>query len=151
MSEVEMVKMAVNQDVCIGAGQCEMLAEDTFLVDDASDATNWDFGLIPAGVFAVGDRVWWDENHNGIQDPVEPGIADVTVQLWRGSGQVFGETTTASSGAYRFGSVPEGLYFIRLILPFGLSLTAADQGDYDGLDSDANPATGTTPAFKNPT
>ncbi len=32
--EVELVKMVVNQDVCIGAGQCEMLEEETFLVDD---------------------------------------------------------------------------------------------------------------------
>lgn len=32
--EVELVKMAVNQDVCIGAGQCEMLEEATFFVDD---------------------------------------------------------------------------------------------------------------------
>ena len=33
-NESEMVMMAVNQDVCIGSGQCEMLEEETFLVDD---------------------------------------------------------------------------------------------------------------------
>lgn len=33
-SEVELVKMAVNQEVCIGAGQCEVLEEETFYIDD---------------------------------------------------------------------------------------------------------------------
>ncbi len=31
---VEMVGVAVNSDVCIGAGQCEMLEEQTFYVDE---------------------------------------------------------------------------------------------------------------------
>lgn len=30
----EMVRMQVNEETCIGAGQCEMLEEDTFYVDD---------------------------------------------------------------------------------------------------------------------
>lgn len=33
-SQPILVKMAVDEDKCIGSGQCEMLAEDTFLVDD---------------------------------------------------------------------------------------------------------------------
>lgn len=31
---VDMVGVAVNSEVCIGAGQCEMLEEDTFYVDE---------------------------------------------------------------------------------------------------------------------
>lgn len=34
MTDIEMVKVAVDQDVCIGAGQCEVLEEETFLIDD---------------------------------------------------------------------------------------------------------------------
>lgn len=33
-AKTELVTMTVNQDVCIGSGQCEMLEEETFLVDD---------------------------------------------------------------------------------------------------------------------
>lgn len=33
-SETNLVKMVVNQETCIGAGQCEMLEEETFLLDD---------------------------------------------------------------------------------------------------------------------
>ncbi|MGA9278254.1 ferredoxin [Ilumatobacter sp.] len=30
----DLVKMAVDSESCIGAGQCEMLAEDVFLISD---------------------------------------------------------------------------------------------------------------------
>ncbi len=29
-----LVRVAVDDDLCIGIGQCEMLEEDTFLIDD---------------------------------------------------------------------------------------------------------------------
>lgn len=31
---IELVGVQVNEDACIGAGQCEMLEEETFYVDD---------------------------------------------------------------------------------------------------------------------
>ena len=43
------LRMAVNQEVCIGSGQCEMLAEDTFYVDeDTVIAGVIGTGLLPA-------------------------------------------------------------------------------------------------------
>ena len=30
----QLVQLQVNEDTCIGSGQCEMLEEETFLVDD---------------------------------------------------------------------------------------------------------------------
>ncbi len=33
-AEDDLVRVAVDADVCIGAGQCEMLEEDTFVIDD---------------------------------------------------------------------------------------------------------------------
>ena len=30
----DLVRVAVDPDTCIGAGQCEMLEEDTFVIDD---------------------------------------------------------------------------------------------------------------------
>ena len=32
--EAELVRLQVNENTCIGSGQCEMLEEETFLVDD---------------------------------------------------------------------------------------------------------------------
>jgi uncharacterized repeat protein (TIGR01451 family) len=49
----------------------------------------------------IGDKVWRDTNGNGVQDPGEPGLAFVTLQLYRGSALV-GTTTTNGAGEYAF-------------------------------------------------
>lgn len=50
----------------------------------------------------LGNRVWTDTNSNGVQDPGENGIQNVTVDLYQGSTQV-GTATTDSNGNYYFG------------------------------------------------
>ena len=50
----------------------------------------------------IGNRVWNDTNANGVQDPGESGIANVSVELWTGSTHV-GTATTDSNGNYYFG------------------------------------------------
>lgn len=51
---------------------------------------------------SLGDRVWNDLNRNGIQDPGEPGIAGVTVNLLDSAGNTVGTTITDAEGHYRF-------------------------------------------------
>ncbi len=41
-----------------------------------------DFGYTRPG--AIGDFVWYDADADGIQDVGEPGIANVTLDLYRG-------------------------------------------------------------------
>lgn len=63
----------------------------------------------------IGNIVWWDENLNGRQDPSEPGISGVTIELWtdpngntQGNNVVDGDevkvasTTTDTYGRYIF-------------------------------------------------
>ncbi|MCW1967785.1 MAG: hypothetical protein KIH69_006660, partial [Anaerolineae bacterium] len=64
----------------------------------------------------IGNRVWWDSNRNGVQDPGENGIDGVTLELWLiedgttfADGQALpsgavkvAETTTANGGQYFF-------------------------------------------------
>ncbi len=68
------------------------------------------FGYIPdaptEGV--IGDRVWADANGNGIQDPGEAGISDVTLSLRDASGVVIDTTTTNENGDYLFTNVTFG-------------------------------------------
>jgi len=47
----------------------------------------------------IGDKVWRDLNGNGAQDPGEPGLAFVTLQLYKGTALV-GTTTTNGAGEY---------------------------------------------------
>ena len=95
----------------------------------------------------IGNRVFRDNDGDGIQDANEPGIADVTVQLFRGGVQV-GTTTTAADGTYLFnaanvtgGVLPNTAYEVRIATGqaalAGLALALADRGGNDAIDSDA--------------
>jgi uncharacterized repeat protein (TIGR01451 family) len=102
----------------------------------------------------IGNRVWYDVNQNGIQDPdlaAEAPVGGVTVRLYDDAGNFIAQTTTAADGSYYFNetNVPGGLqpgafYNIRLDNPTnytgtgplsGWTLTANDLGT-DVNDSD---------------
>ncbi|MCA9140337.1 MAG: hypothetical protein KDB00_26380, partial [Planctomycetales bacterium] len=112
---------------------------------DATD-TSIDAGLVrlagPA-VGAISDRVWLDQNGDGIQDPGEPGLADVTVHLWDNRHlHRLAETVTTSAGNYSFQGISPGDYSIQVIPRIGFGYSPADQGVDDAIDSDANPIGG---------
>ncbi|MFN8489134.1 MAG: SdrD B-like domain-containing protein [Caldilineaceae bacterium] len=95
----------------------------------------------------LGDRVWYDNNFNGVQDLNENGVPNVTVQLLNSNGAVIGTTTTSASGYYSFTNLTPGVYAIRFVtstLPAGYQLTSLNSGSDTTADSDANPSTGTT-------
>ncbi len=52
----------------------------------------------------IGNRLWYDTNRNGIQDPFEPGIDGITLTLndLDQGGKEVGRTTTKNSGQYYF-------------------------------------------------
>ncbi len=100
---------------------------------------------------AVGDRVWYDTNMDGVQGDLaeEPGIADVNVELFTCDTipEMVGATVTDSMGYYAFESLAPGDYFVQFEAPDGFVFTVNDQGGDDMLDSDADPMTGRTGCF----
>ncbi len=86
------------------------------------------------GKATIGDFVWYDDNADGVQDPGELGIGNVTVALWSGAGGVPGSilqtATTDASGKYLFEVVP-GAYFVQVTdangVLTGLTLTVGPQ------------------------
>jgi hypothetical protein len=52
----------------------------------------------------IGDRLWWDQDGDGVQDAGEPGIAGVTVRLYDADGTLVATTVTDANGQYRFTS-----------------------------------------------
>lgn len=103
----------------------------------------------------IGNRVWFDENRNGVQDPNanEFPVPGVTVNLYDANGTLVGTTLTDANGEYYFnetnvsngvGLSPNAQYTIRLNNPldyeaggplFGWTLTNRDRGT-DIHDSD---------------
>ena len=97
--------------------------------------------LVPVGI--IGDKVFEDQNGNGIQDPTEPGIAGVKVDVKDSAGNVIATTTTDANGIYSV-SVPAGTYTLVFTPPAGAVPTQSGKGTAD-TDSNINTSSTTGP------
>jgi hypothetical protein len=118
------------------------------LVTAGQVLTHIDGGLQATQTGIIGDFVWLDTNCDGMQGPLEPGIAQVQVQLFNISQpaapvQVI---TTGAFGQFHF-LAPPGTYFLRVLPGQTLIPTSSLQGIDPQLDSDLNPLTGETAPF----
>lgn len=85
----------------------------------------------------IGNRVWDDLNGDGVQDPGEPGLANLTVTLTGPSGAV--TTDTDSNGNYYFGNLlPNTAYTLTMVTPSGYGLTTANADALPGGDVSSN-------------
>jgi uncharacterized repeat protein (TIGR01451 family) len=91
---------------------------------------------------SLGDFVWEDLNGNGIQDPGEPGIPNVQVNLFLQNGTLEGTTTTNNLGRYQFDNLTAGVYYIQFVKPNGFDFTLANIGANDNIDSDVDGSNG---------
>ncbi len=75
-----------------------------------------DFGFYPN--YALGNRVWIDDNESGTLDGAEAGIDGVVVRLYaadsagRPTGPIKASQTTSAGGFYRFDLLPPGRYVV---------------------------------------
>lgn len=123
-----------------------------------TNVTDLDGGLINTRA-ALGDKVWYDANGDGLQGAVEAGISGSTVMLYRpGYGpdgiagnaddaQPIGAAITNGSGNYLFTNLVPGNYQLGFgTVPSGVDFTQQNNpGDnQNNTNSDANQATGLT-------
>lgn len=87
---------------------------------------------------SLGDKVWEDLNNNNIQDAGEPGVANVTVELFNSSNVSQGTVTTDAFGNYIFNGLTPGSYYIKFSLPAGYAYVTANTGTNDDIDSDVD-------------
>jgi uncharacterized repeat protein (TIGR01451 family)/fimbrial isopeptide formation D2 family protein len=114
---------------------------ETTLVSGENDP-RWDLGLYQNA--SLGDLVWEDRNANGRQDPGEPGIEGVGVELRSGAGSLLDSAATAADGRYTFTDLVPGDYYIQFTKPAGTTISSMNAGPDRLVDSDADPATGRT-------
>jgi protocatechuate 3,4-dioxygenase beta subunit len=106
--------------------------------DDRSNYTV-DFGFFLRS--SIGDRVWVDADADGVQDPGESGVANVTVRLLTPGGAVIATTSTAADGSYEFDMVAAATYVVEVVPPSGWHFTVQSAAS-DALDSDVSAVTG---------
>jgi hypothetical protein len=148
-SDAEITATAVN---FVNAGTYTVTVTDA-LGCTATASVN--IGFTGNGV-RIGDYVWYDDDQNGFQEPLETGVPGVTVMLKKaGPDGIFGTaddivvsaTTTNANGLYEFDCVTPGTYILMFSgIPAGYQFTGKDQVPNDCKDSDAN-AAGKTDAF----
>ena len=90
--------------------------------------------------------VWYDSNSNGLQNEGEPGMKDVTVQLYQSDNLLINTTTTNSQGYYSFMKIITGAYYLQIVLPTGYKFSPQNVDTNDALDSDVD-TTGKTIVF----
>ncbi len=113
---------------------------DMFSLDTGQVLLDMDFGLVKK-MGIIGDRVWIDENNNGLQDSIEQGLNGIEIILYNMSGEELAHTTTADfsgqSGFYHF-DVDPGIYFLRFLIPYAYEAVESDMGDDREKDSNIN-------------
>ena len=91
---------------------------------------------VSADVAFIGDTVFEDENGNGLRDPGERGLENITVlltpppsiNLGNGPGQPI-SAVTDFNGSYLFPGLVNGSYTVQVVAPFGFLQTF----DFDGI------------------
>ncbi|MCI5118927.1 MAG: hypothetical protein D3913_13455, partial [Candidatus Electrothrix sp. LOE1_4_5] len=77
------------------------------------------------GTGTIGDRIWLDENSDGVQDVGEAGLSGITVLLKDSGGSTVATAVTDSNGNYLFKDVLTDTYKVSVdtaTLPAGLEL-----------------------------
>jgi len=105
-----------------------------------SPSTTPTFTPAPAG---LGDFVWHDVDADGVQDPGENGIGNVTVYLRDSTNNIIASTVTNSSGFYQFLGLAPGTYSVLFSGVPGFVFSPQNVGG-STTDSNANPANGAT-------
>ena len=107
------------------------------------DKIAWYENLSQPTQSGIGDKVWYDEDADGVQDPSESGLPGVTVKLLSKTGTVVHTKITDATGTYAFQCAP-GDYRLEFVAKDGYVFSPANRGGDDIKDSDADPTTGRT-------
>ncbi|MFN8244266.1 MAG: SdrD B-like domain-containing protein [Ferruginibacter sp.] len=122
---------------------------NTFTVNAGDNITNIDAGIKNYIMASLGDKVWRDDNGNGVQDAGEPGVAGIAVTLYNGAGTMIGTTVTDAYGNYLFTNLSAGNYTVGFTLPANYIFTTqiTGSGDGAGTASDSDPVTAVGAAY----
>ncbi|MBI3230395.1 MAG: carboxypeptidase regulatory-like domain-containing protein, partial [Burkholderiales bacterium] len=124
---------------------------------DGYGRTNWvhlNYGennlTLDAGLYrtaCIGDKVWRDRDHDGVQDSNEEGIGGVKVMLYSANNQLLATTYTNCNGNYYFSNLTPDSYYLKFdktnVIFSGVNMNdwkwgVKNVGNNDQIDSDVN-------------
>ena len=103
--------------------------------------------VVSDGQPLLGNRVWLDQNGNGVQDSWEPGVGGVQVDLVSADGTPVSSMVTDANGFFGFTPKTGEQYRLLFHLPDGYQFASKKSGIDAGLNSDADPQDGKTVLF----
>ena len=92
-------------------------------VPGVGPVTNTNDAVVDVVSLVIGDRVWLDENSDGVQDAGEAGIPNVRVILLTTNGVALATNVTGVNGSYLFTGLLPGAFVVRVdtnSMPAGL-------------------------------
>lgn len=112
----------------------------TVTVTDANGCTST-CSVTLNGPSRVGDFVWIDIDRDGIQDAGEVGVPGITVIITgTAESTPYADTTVTNGNGLYYFDVPPGHYKITFLIPTSIyTISPANQGSNDAIDSDADP------------
>ena len=86
----------------------------------------------------VGDRVWVDQNFNGIQDQGEAPLSGVKVAAYKSTGTMVSEGLTGTDGQFTLDGMIQGDYYVKFELPGTSYGFTRPHAGFDEVDSDVD-------------
>ncbi len=141
---VDVVDATVPTGLSLSPGGSDPTAAITLVADQVYLLADFGYSNADPATAIIGNFVWSDADNDGLQDPGEPGIGNVTVDLvgpgadgilGTGDDTVEATQTTADDGSYLFISVPPGEYRVDVTdtntALTGYTLTSGPQSNTD--------------------
>ena len=142
------VNNLINNDATLNGNYADITVNASDIHFAGANNYSFDFGfhpkniiVVPTPTYSLGNYVWLDTNHDGIQDTNETGIKDINVTLYSTadcSGDVVTTTTTDNDGKYLFENLNTGDYCVRFDLPTDYTVSPQNAGADDAVNSDAD-------------
>ncbi len=90
----------------------------------------------------VGTLVWHDRNRDGIRQVIEPGIENITIELYNSNHQLKGSEISNTDGRITFKNVEEGTYYLRAQSIEDYEFTIAFAGNDPSIDNNFDQSNG---------
>ncbi|HEC2157067.1 hypothetical protein B4W72_01960 [Staphylococcus delphini] len=130
--------MTFEEDTIVEKPKTEKGNRVPLVIDLSTPKNNHKFNIQPEApaTYQIGDFVWRDEDHNGVQNDGERGLEGVFVTLKTPEGKILRITTTDETGHYRFSNVEKGQYVVEFQTPKGYEATSQHTTADTSKDSD---------------